>query len=49
MRLAGYAVTEAEMARVGETDEFDPETLHVLGSALDEAWRRWNSRLRRRS
>ena len=26
------------MAYIRETEEFDPETLHILGKALDEAW-----------
>ena len=28
------------MAYIRETEEFDQETLHILGNALDEAWRR---------
>lgn len=28
------------MAYAMDTEEFDPETLHILGEALDEAWRR---------
>ena len=28
------------MAYITETEEFDQETLHILGNALDEAWRR---------
>ena len=28
------------MAYIRETEEFDPETLHILSNALDEAWRR---------
>jgi hypothetical protein len=27
------------MAYITDTDEFDPETLHILGEALDKAWR----------
>lgn len=26
------------MAYISENEEFDPETLHILGNALDEAW-----------
>ena len=40
MRLPGYEVAEGEMAYIREIDEFDAETLHILGNALDEAWRR---------
>jgi hypothetical protein len=28
------------MAYFIETEEFDPETLNILGNALDEAWLR---------
>jgi hypothetical protein len=31
------------MAYIRETGEFDQETLHILGNALDEAWRRVKS------
>ena len=31
------------MAFIKETEEFDQETLHILGNALDEAWRRVKS------
>ena len=31
------------MAFIRETEEFDQETLHILGDALDEAWRRVKS------
>jgi hypothetical protein len=27
------------MAYITDTDEFDPETLRILGEALDKAWR----------
>jgi hypothetical protein len=40
MQLPGYEVAEGEMAYIREIDEFDAETLHILGNALDEAWRR---------
>jgi hypothetical protein len=44
MRQLGYAITEDEMAYISrETEEFDQETLHILGNALDEAWRRVKS------
>ena len=43
MRQLGYAITEGEMAFIRETEEFDQETLHILGNALDEAWRRVKS------
>jgi hypothetical protein len=43
MRQLGYAITEGEMAYIRETEEFDQETLHILGNALDEAWRRVKS------
>ena len=32
-----------KMAFIRETEEFDQETLHILGNALDEAWRRVKS------
>ena len=35
MRQLGYAITEGEMAFIRETEEFDQETLHILGNALD--------------
>jgi hypothetical protein len=28
------------MTYIRETEEFDSETLHILGEALDEAWQR---------
>ena len=28
------------MANIRDTGEFDPATRHILGEALDEAWRR---------
>jgi hypothetical protein len=28
------------MAYIQDNEEFDPETLHILGAALDEAWQR---------
>jgi hypothetical protein len=28
------------MAYIRDTEEFDPETLDILGEALNEAWRR---------
>ena len=43
IRQLGYAITEGEMAYIRETEEFDQETLHILGNALDEAWRRVKS------
>ena len=43
MRQLGYAITEGEMAYIRETEEFDQETLHILGNALDVAWRRVKS------
>ena len=43
MRQLGYAIAEGEMAYIRETEEFDQETLHILGNALDEAWRRVKS------
>ena len=43
MRQLGYAITEGEMAYIRETEEFDQKTLHTLGNALDEAWRRVKS------
>ena len=44
MRQLGYAITEDEMAYISrETEGFDQETLHILGNALDEAWRRVKS------
>jgi len=43
MRQLGYAITEGEMAYIREIEEFDQETLHILGNGLDEAWRRVKS------
>ena len=31
MRQLGYAIMEGEMAYIRETEEFDQETLHILG------------------
>ena len=42
IRQLGYVITEGEMAYIREIEEFDQETLHILGNALDEAWRRVN-------
>ena len=36
--LPDYVNTEWAMAYITDTDEFDPETLRILGEALDKAW-----------
>ena len=33
------------MAYITDTDEFDPETLHILGEALDKAWQQVKLRI----
>jgi hypothetical protein len=38
--LPGYAIKADEMAYIQDNEEFDPKTLDILGSALDEAWQR---------
>ena len=38
MRFAGF--TEDEMAYIKDIEEFDPQTLRILGEALDDAWQR---------
>ena len=43
IRQLGYVITEGEMAYIRKIEEFDQETLHILGNALDEAWRRVKS------
>ena len=44
MRQLGYAIAEGEVAYVRETEEFDQETLHILGvTRWIAAWRRVKS------
>ena len=38
VRFAGF--TEDEMAYIKDIEEFDPQTLRILGDALDDAWQR---------
>ncbi len=38
VRFAGF--TEDEMAYIKDIEEFDPQTLRILGEALDDAWQR---------
>jgi hypothetical protein len=38
VRFAGF--TEDEMAFTKDIEEFDPQTLRILGEALDDAWQR---------
>ena len=41
MRVAESTLLEGKMIHLNEqTGAFEPETLHILGGAMDEAWRR---------
>jgi hypothetical protein len=42
VRFAGLAIKASEMTYIQDNEEFDPETLDILGSALDGAWQRVN-------
>ena len=46
MRVAESTLLEGKMIHLNEqTEAFGPETLHILGGAMDEAWRRvWPDR-----
>jgi hypothetical protein len=39
VRFAGFT-EEDEMAYIKDVEEFDPQTLRILGEALDDAWQR---------
>ena len=41
MQVAESMLLEGKMIHLNEqTGAFEPETLHILGGAMDEAWRR---------
>jgi hypothetical protein len=40
MQVAESTLLEGKMIHLEQTGAFEPETLHVLGGAMDEAWRR---------
>jgi hypothetical protein len=41
MQVAESTLLEGKMIHLNEqTGAFEPETLHILGGAMDEAWRR---------